>query len=133
MAEPVTAEVEHTEEMSFWRKYIFSTDHKTIGKQYLFLSLFMAVIGGLMAYLMRWQLAWPETAVPGAGWIPEPTAFEGIIPPEFYNALVTMHGTLMVFFVAMPFLLGTFGNFLIPLMIGAKDMAFPRLNMMSFW
>lgn len=121
------------EQLSFWRKYIFSTDHKTIGKQYLFLSLFMAVIGGLMAYYIRWQLAYPETAVPGAGWIPEPTAVDGIIPPEFYNALVTMHGTIMVFFVAMPFLLGAFGNFLIPLMIGAKDMAFPRLNMMSFW
>ncbi|MFQ6113064.1 MAG: cbb3-type cytochrome c oxidase subunit I, partial [bacterium] len=133
MTEQGSTEVEHKEELSFWRKYIFSTDHKTIGKQYLFLGLFMAIIGGLLAYLMRWQLAYPETAVPGAGWIPEPTAFEGIIPPEFYDALVTMHGTLMVFFVAMPFLLGAFGNFLIPLMIGARDMAFPRLNMMSFW
>ncbi len=123
----------HTEDLGFWRKYIFSIDHKTIGKQYLFLSLFMALVGGLMAYYMRWQIAWPETAVPGAGWIPEPTAYDGIIPPEFYNALVTMHGTIMVFFVGMPFLLGAFGNFLIPLMIGADDMAFPRLNMMSFW
>ncbi|MDZ7306034.1 MAG: cbb3-type cytochrome c oxidase subunit I [candidate division KSB1 bacterium] len=119
--------------LSFWRRYIFSTDHKVIGKQYLFLSLFMALVGGLLAYMMRWQLAWPETAIPGAGWIPEPTAFDGVIPPEFYNALVTMHGTIMVFFVAMPLLLGGLGNFLIPLMVGASDMAFPRLNMMSFW
>jgi cytochrome c oxidase subunit 1 len=119
--------------LSFWRRYIFSTDHKVIGKQYMFLALFMALIGGLLAYMMRWQLAWPETAVPGAGWIPEPTAFGGIVPPEFYNALVTMHGTIMVFFVAMPLLLGALGNFLIPLMVGAPDMAFPRLNMMSFW
>lgn len=119
--------------LSFWRRYIFSMDHKVIGKQYLFLSLFMALVGGLLAYMMRWQLAWPETPVFGAGWIPEPTAFEGIIPPEFYNALVTMHGTIMVFFVAMPLLLGGLGNFLIPLMVGASDMAFPRLNMISFW
>ncbi len=119
--------------LSFWRRYIFSIDHKVIGKQYLFLSLFMALVGGLLAYMMRWQLAWPETPVFGAGWIPEPTAFGGIIPPEFYNALVTMHGTIMVFFVAMPLLLGGLGNFLIPLMVGASDMAFPRLNMMSFW
>jgi cytochrome c oxidase subunit 1 len=119
--------------LGFWRRYIFSTDHKVIGKQYMFLALFMALVGGLLAYMMRWQLAWPETAVPGAGWIPEPTAFGGIVPPEFYNALVTMHGTIMVFFVAMPLLLGALGNFLIPLMVGAPDMAFPRLNMMSFW
>lgn len=125
--------IHETDDAGFWRRYIFSTDHKTIGKQYLLLGLCMALVGGLLAYMMRWQLAWPETAVPGAGWIPEPTAFGGIVPPEFYNALVTMHGTIMVFFVAMPILLGAFGNFLIPLMIGAQDMAFPRLNMMSFW
>ena len=133
MAEHAVSEAGHAEELSFWRRYIFSIDHKMIGKQYLWLSLFMAVVGGFLAYLMRWQLAWPETPVPGIGWIPEPTAFEGIVPPEFYSALVTMHGTIMVFFVAMPLLLGAMGNFLIPLMIGADDMAFPRLNMMSFW
>jgi cytochrome c oxidase subunit 1 len=127
-----TAHATH-EELSFWRKYIFSIDHKVIGKQYLFLGLFMALVGGLLAYLLRWQLAWPETAVPGTSWVPEPTMFQGIVPPEFYNAIVTMHGTIMVFFVAMPILLGAFGNFLIPLMVGAPDMAFPRLNMMSFW
>ena len=124
---------EHVDEMSFWRHYLFSTDHKMIAKQYLFVGLIMALFGGLMAYLMRWQLAYPETPIPGAGWIPEPTAYDGIIPPEFYNALVTMHGTIMVFFVAMPILLGAFGNFVIPLMIGTRDMAFPRLNMMSIW
>ena len=133
MAEHAASEAGHAEELSFWRRYIFSIDHKMIGKQYLWLSLVMAVVGGFLAYLMRWQLAWPETPVPGIGWVPEPTAYEGIVPPEFYNALVTMHGTIMVFFVAMPLLLGAMGNFLIPLMIGADDMAFPRLNMMSFW
>jgi len=123
----------HDAEQGFWRKYVFSIDHKMIGKQYLFLSLFMAIVGGLMAYYMRWEIAWPQTAVPGAAWIPEPSVVEGIITPEFYNALITMHGTIMIFFVGMPFLLGAFGNFLLPLMIGADDMAFPRLNMMSFW
>src|SRR3989338_1881693 len=102
---------------------IFSTDHKVIAKQYLSAGLFWAVVGGLTAYMIRWQLAYPETEVPG--W--------GFIAPDFYNMLVTMHGTIMVFFVAMPIMLAAFGNFLIPLMIGAQDMAFPRLNMLSFW
>ena len=113
----------HAGAVGFWRTYIFSTDHKMIGRQYLWLGLVMALVGGFLAYLMRWQLAWPETSVPGWGYV----------EPEFYTAIVTMHGTIMVFFVAMPILLGAFGNFLIPLMIGAGDMAFPRLNMMSFW
>ncbi len=119
--------------VSFWRTYVFSTDHKTIAKQYLAIGLFWAIVGGLLAYLMRWQLGYPETAVPGFGWVPEPHMSEGIMGPEFYNMLVTMHGTIMVFFVAMPILLGAFGNFLIPLMVGAQDMAFPRLNMLSVW
>ncbi len=123
-ATPQTAALpQHAEELSFLRSYVFSTDHKVIGKQYLSLGLFMALVGGFTAYLIRWQLAWPETAVPGWDYV----------EPDFYNVLVTMHGTIMVFFVAMPILLGAFGNFLIPLMVGAPDMAFPRLNMMSFW
>jgi len=113
----------HHGEIGIWRTYIFSTDHKMIGRQYLFLGLFMALVGGFLAYVMRWQLAFPDTAVPGFGFV----------GPETYNVVVTMHGTTMVFFVAMPILLGAFGNFLIPLMIGARDMAFPRLNMLSFW
>jgi cytochrome c oxidase subunit 1 len=107
----------------FWRSRVFSTDHKVIAKQYLSLGLFWALMGGATAYLIRWQIAHPDTEAPG--W--------GFIAPDFYNMLVTMHGTIMVFFVAMPILLAAFGNFLIPLMIGAKDMAFPRLNMLSFW
>lgn len=119
--------------MGFWWTYVFSTDHKVIGKQFLFLSLFMMALGGLMALLMRWQLAWPEQPIPYLKWVPEPYMFEGIIPPEFYNSLFTMHGTIMIFFVIIPILVGAFGNFLIPLMIGARDMAFPVLNMLSFW
>lgn len=133
MSSSAAAPPVHEAPLSFVRKYIFSLDHKVIGKQYLFLGMFMALAGGLLAYMLRWQLAWPESPVPGTSWIPEPAMFQGIVPPEFYNAIVTMHGTIMVFFVAMPILLGAFGNFLVPLMVGAPDMAFPRLNMMSFW
>ena len=123
----------HHEELGFWRTYVFSTDHKMIGRQFLFLGLFMLVIGGLLAMLMRWQLGWPETTVPGMSWVPEPYLFEGIIPPQTYNMLFTMHATIMIFFAVMPIMIGCFGNFLIPLMIGARDMAFPVLNMLSFW
>ncbi|MFQ5903994.1 MAG: cbb3-type cytochrome c oxidase subunit I, partial [Candidatus Binatia bacterium] len=123
----------HHAEMGFWRTYVFSTDHKMIGRQFFFLGLFMLVLGGLMAMMMRWQLAWPETAVPGLGWLPEPHFYEGIIPPQTYNMLFTMHATIMIFFVVMPIMVGCFGNFLIPLMIGTRDMAFPVLNMLSFW
>ena len=112
----------HAQRVGFIRRYLFSTDHKVIAKQYLLLSLTMALIGGFTSYLIRWQLAWPRL-YPRLG----PNR------PDNYNAIITMHGTVMVFFVAMPLLLGAFGNYLIPLMIGANDMAFPRLNMMSFW
>ena len=111
------------QDLSFVRRYLISTDHKVIAKQYLTLSLFWAVIGAATAYLIRWQIGHPDTEA--LGW--------GFIEPQVYNALVTMHGTIMVFFVAMPLLLSVLGNFLIPLMIGAKDMAFPKLNALSFW
>lgn len=127
---PTTArEVHH--ELGFWRTYVFSTDHKMIGRQFLFLGLFMLLIGGALAMFMRWQLGWPETPVPGFGWLFRET--EGVIPPEVYNMMFTMHGTIMIFFMIMPIMVGGFGNFLIPLMVGARDMAFPRLNMLSFW
>jgi len=120
-------------EVGFIRHYVFSTDHKMIGKQFLTLGLFGLLMGGILALLVRWELAFPEQPVPGMGWVPEPTMFGGIIPPETYNAFFTMHATIMIFFAVMPILVGCFGNFLIPLMIGARDMAFPLLNMLSFW
>ena len=120
-------------ELGFIRTYIFSTDHKMIARQFLFMALFMFSIGGLMAMLMRWELAWPESAVPFFHWVPEPYMYDGAIPPNTYNSMFTMHATIMIFFVVMPILVGCYGNFLIPLMIGARDMAFPVLNMLSFW
>jgi cytochrome c oxidase subunit 1 len=124
--------IEHGE-AGLLRTYVFSTDHKMIGKQFLFLGIVMLILGGLMALMIRWQLAWPETQVPGTRWIPEPFMTDGRMDPAFYNALFTMHATIMVFFAVMPILIGAFGNFLIPLMIGTRDMAFPVLNMLSFW
>ena len=77
----------HAQELSFWRKYVFSVDHKVIGKQYMSLSLFMAIFGGLTALLIRWQLAWPEAQIPGLGWVPPPTLYEGAVEPDGYNIL----------------------------------------------
>jgi cytochrome c oxidase subunit 1 len=118
---------------SFIQRYIFTTDHKIIGIQFLFMSLLFLIVGGLLALMMRWQLGYPGQPMPGGGMLPETMAPDGILLPEFYNSLVTMHGTFMVFFAIMPLLVGVFANFLIPLKIGAPDMAFPRLNMASFW
>ncbi|MEX1181722.1 MAG: cbb3-type cytochrome c oxidase subunit I [Gemmatimonadota bacterium] len=117
----------------FIRRYIFSTDHKIIGIQFLFMSLFFLLVGGILAGLMRWQLGFPGQPIPGGGIMPETMAPGGVMLPEFYNSAVTMHGTIMVFFAVMPLLVGVYANYLIPLQIGAPDMAFPKLNMLSFW
>ncbi len=130
---PVEQTTHEAHEMSFVRKYIFSTDHKIIGIQFLLMSFVFLLFGGLMAMMMRWQLGFPDSPLPGGQLLPETMAPGGFLLPEFYNSLVTMHGTIMVFFAVMPLLVGVFGNFLIPLKIGAPDMAFPRLNMASFW
>ena len=117
---------------SIWTKYIFSTDHKIIGRQFLFLGLFFLFWGGLQAMLMRWQLAYPERAIPLLGQLLWPKE-GGALTPDTYNQIMTMHGTIMIFWAVTPLLTGAFGNFLIPLQIGARDMAFPVLNMLSFW
>ena len=109
-------------EQSFVSKYIFSTDHKIIAMQYMFTGIVMALIGGYMSYAFRMQLAFPGESVPGYG----------VVSQGEYNALVTNHGTIMIFWVAMPMLIAAFGNYLIPLMIGADDMVFPRINRLSY-
>ena len=122
-------------DQGFIKTYIFSTDHKMIAKQFLITSLVFLAIGGILAAMIRWQLGFPGQPLPfnlGAI-LPDSMAPGGIILPEFYNSLVTMHATFMVFFALMPLMAGVFGNLLIPLQIGADDMAFPRINMLSFW
>jgi len=115
-------------------RYVFSTDHKVIAVQFLFSGLIFFAVGGLLAMIIRWQLAWPWRPVPILSkWLWSAPALGGQMPPEFYNKLFTMHATIMIFFVIIPILTGAFGNFLIPLMIGARDMAFPKLNMFSYW
>jgi cytochrome c oxidase subunit 1 len=109
-------------ETNWFIKYLWSTDHKTIGFQYMFTGMAMALIGAFMAYVFRMQLAFPGHAVPGYG----------VVSPAEYNALVTNHGSIMIFWVAMPILLAGFGNFLIPLMCGCDDMVFPRINRLSY-
>ncbi len=123
----------HPAPTSFWRKYIFSLDHKVIGKQYMFYALFMLVIGGLLATLVRYQLAWPGRPLAFMGKLAPEGMPGGQMLPEFYNSLFTMHATIMIFFAIMPILIGAFGNFVVPIQIGARDMAFPTLNMLSFW
>ncbi len=129
----MTAQAGHTKQ-NFWSRYIFSTDHKVIGIQFLIFSLFMFLIGGLLAMLMRWQLAYPGKPLPLLGQIfPDSMMVGGIMLPEFYNMLFTMHASVMIFFAIIPILVGAFANYLIPLQIGAQDMAFPKINMASFW
>lgn len=117
---------------SFWRRWVFATDHKVIAAQFLAFSLAFFALGGLLALVIRWQLAWPWSRIPIVGGALYPET-GGVVTPEGYTVLFTMHGTLMIFFVIVPLLTGAFGNFLVPLMIGARDMAFPRLNLASFW
>src|SRR5437868_3824881 len=123
---------EHAHHGSFLSTYVFSRDHKIIGIQFLFSTLIWFFVGGMLALGVRWQLAWPWSPMPIVGNLMY-RAEGGQIAPEAYTMLFTMHATVMIFFVIIPILAGAFGNFLIPLMIGADDMAFPTLNMLSYW
>jgi hypothetical protein len=115
------------------RRYIFSLDHKVIGIQYFCLALVAALTGVLLSLLMRLRIAWPTAKWPLLESI-FPTGFQGgQMQPEFYLAMVTMHGTIMVFMVLTTAPQGAFGNYFLPIQIGAADMAFPVLNMLSFW
>jgi cytochrome c oxidase subunit 1 len=126
MAESAETHAQHDDhghhEQSFVSKYLLSTDHKMIGMQYMFTGMAMALIGGFFAYAFRMQLAFPGMDVP----------LFGTVSPSDYNMLVTSHGTIMIFWVAMPVVLAALGNFLIPLMVGCDDMVFPRINRLSY-
>jgi len=123
----------HPAPTGFIRKYIFSLDHKVIGIQYIILALAAVLVGMVMSLLMRMNLSWPGTSWPILGTLFPGGAPNGVMNPEFYLSLVTMHGTIMVFFVLTTAPQGGFGNYFLPIQIGAEDMAFPLLNMLSFW
>ena len=123
----------HSGRHGFVRRVLFSTDHKVIGIQYWVLALVAVVFGVLMSLLIRMQLGFPTHTWPLLAKIFPRGMNGGVMAPEFYLSLVTMHGTMMVFFVLTTAPLGGFGNFILPLQLGARDMAFPRLNMLSFW
>src|SRR5438477_6738790 len=123
MATHESAAHAHAAPQGFIRKWIFSLDHKVIGLQYYFLALTAVFVGMFLSLLMRIHLIWPTATLP----------FFGEIKPETYLSLLTMHGTIMVFFVLTTAPQSGFGNFFLPIQIGAEDMAFPVLNMLSFW
>ena len=122
----------HPAPTSFLRRYIFSTDHKVIAKQFLWAGLLFLAIGGTLAMMIRWQWAFPGARVPvlGALFL---RGSGGAVTPAVYPQLFTNHGLIMIFFAITPLLIGAFGNYCIPLAIGARDMAFPLLNLLSFW
>src|ERR1700739_1299953 len=123
----------HSPPTSFIRKHIFSLDHKVIGLQYYDLALAAVFIGMVLSWLMRLHLGWASLPIPGLQLISPNGAPGGVITPEYYLSLMTMHGTIMVFFVLTNAPFAGFGNYFLPIQVGAEDMAFPRFNMMSFW
>ncbi len=120
-------------EGNFWTKYVFSQDHKVIAKQFLITGMIMGLVGGILSLLFRTQLAWPDQSFPIMEALLGKWAPGGKLDPNFYMGLVTIHGTILTFFVLTAGLSGTFSNLLIPLQIGARDMASPLLNMLSYW
>ena len=138
------AHEDHHYDPGFWRKWVFSTDHKMIGIQYGTTGLAFLLFGFCLMMVMRWQLAHPGEAVPYIGGLlqavfgssafqPDGKGLPGVLTPEGYNSFGAMHGTIMVFFGIVPVAFAAFGNFVVPLQIGAPDMTFPRINMASFW
>src|SRR2546421_9597341 len=134
MADATHAEVHrHPAPTSFIRKYIFSLDHKVIGIQYILLALTAVLVGMIMSVLMRVNLSWPGTHIRILATLFPTGAPGGVMSPEFYLSLVTMHGTIMVFFVLTTAPQSGFGNYFLPIQLGAEDVAFPVLYMLSFW
>src|SRR5580692_421966 len=131
MSEPTVHQ--HTAPTGFIRKYVFSLDHKVIGEQYYALALVAVYIGLVLSWIMRIHLAWPAYAIPGVRFLSPIGAPGGVLTPEYYLQLMTMHGTIMVFFVLTTAPFAGFGNYFLPIQVGAEDMPFPHLNMMSFW
>ncbi len=123
----------HSPPQGFIRNYVFSLDHKVIGLQYYGLALVAVVTGMVLSWLMRIHLGWGAAAIPLLDKLSPNGAPGGVITPEYYLSLMTMHGTIMVFFVLTNAPFAGFGNYFLPIQIGAEDMAFPRFNMMSFW
>jgi cytochrome c oxidase subunit 1 len=121
----------HAHDMGFLKKYVFSGDHKIIGKQFFFTALFFYLIGGTLALCVRWQLGWPNQPLPILGKLFQ--LKDGVINTDAYNMFFTMHASVMIFLVIIPMLVGAFGNWVTPLQLGARDMAFPLLNMLSYW
>ena len=124
---------QHTAPTGFIRKYIFSVDHKVIGLQYYGLAIVAVFIGMALSWLMRLHLGWANLPIPGLEKLSAAGAPGNIMTPEYYLSLMTMHGTIMVFFVLTTAPFAGFGNYFLPIQVGAADMAFPRMNMMSFW
>jgi len=127
----------HHHDLGFWRTYIFSVDHKVVGIQYAVTALGFLLFGFCLMVMMRWQIAHPGQPVPLVGPLLEKVlgstvAGKGVVSADLYNTFGAMHGTIMVFLAIVPLLTGAYGNYLVPLQIGAADMAFPRLNMMSY-
>ncbi len=125
--------MEHHHKENFFTKYIFTMDHKMIGKQFLITGMFMGIVGVMMSMLFRLELAYPEQSFPILEFFLGKWAPDGVMDPNMYLALVTIHGTIMVFFVLTAGLSGTFSNLLIPLQIGARDMASGFMNALSYW
>ncbi len=125
--------MEHHHEENFFTKYLFTMDHKMIGKQFLITGMIMGIIGVMMSMLFRLELAYPEQSFPILEFFLGKWAPDGVMDPNIYLALVTIHGTIMVFFVLTAGLSGTFSNLLIPLQIGARDMASGFMNALSYW
>src|SRR3979411_3072326 len=125
--------VQHGAPTGFIRKHVFSSDHKVIGKQYYALALVAVFVGMVLSWIMRIHLGWTNFAIPGLHFLSSTGAPGDVMTPEYYLQLMTMHGTIMVFFVLTTAPFAAFGNYFLPIQVGAEDMPFPHFNMMSFW